>query len=55
MAEGEQEVYVRSARTKVGAPGRAEVRKAGCGPGRPPRLERVCVSIRVGTHMVALM
>lgn len=32
MAEGEQEVYVRSARTKVGASGRAKERRAGCGP-----------------------
>lgn len=32
MAEGEQEVYIRSARTKVGASGRAKERRAGCGP-----------------------
>ena len=53
MAEGEQEVYIRSARTKVGASGRAKERRAGCGPekssrayaARMPAFTYVCVSI----------
>lgn len=42
MAEGEQEVYVRSARTKVGASGRAKEKRAGCGPEKSSSLR--------GTH-----
>lgn len=37
MAEGEQEVYVRSTRTKVGASGRAKERRTSRGPERSGR------------------